>query len=396
MFDQFLQAGANVGHTISDDLNGAQPEGLGRMDSTKADGQRCSAAVAYLHPARNRPNLTVITGAQVHRIAIAGGRATGVVYERSGALVSAWASREVILSAGAINSPQILMLSGIGNPEELCRAGVRIVARNDGVGHNLQDHLNIGLAFNCSKPVSMTWLGHPVGKAYAGTRWLVTKTGPVSSNIWEVGGVIRSDPAVDYPNMQYHLGPMKIEQTGKGFSLAHGFMLHLSQLRQESRGTVRLRTSDPRTAPIIQFNFLATARDLREFRDGLRVTREITRDKALAVLGTSEAFPGAGVKNDIAIDELMRTRLETEFHPSCTCRMGVDDGSVVDPQLRVRGVDGLRVVDASVMPTVISSNLNGPTIMIAEKAADMILGRRALLKVDLAAVRFNSDGSALA
>lgn len=383
VFDQFLEAGANVGHTISDDLNGEQPEGLGRMDSTKGGGQRCSAAVAYLHPARNRSNLTVITGALVHRIVISSGRATGVVYERAGAVVRAGAAMEVILSAGAINSPQILMLSGIGNPEELAQAGVQTVVRNDGVGRNLQDHLNIGLAFNCREPVSMTWLGHPAGKAYAGARWLATKTGPVSSNIWEVGGVIRSDPTVDYPNMQYHLGPMKMEKSGKGFSLAHGFMLHLSQLRQESRGTVRLRTSDPRTAPMIRFNFLATDRDLREFRDGLRVTREITRDKALAVLGTSEAFPGAGVEDDIAIDELMRTRLETEFHPSCTCRMGADDGSVVDPWLRVRGIDGLRVVDASVMPTVVSSNLNGPTIMIAEKAADMILGRRALPKVDL-------------
>lgn len=391
IFEAFFEAGKNNGHSISEDLNGAQPEGLGRMDATKRDGQRCSAYDAYLKPIMHRKNLVVVSGAHVNRVVIDRGRAIGVEFKRNGYELSCTADREVILSAGAINTPQILMLSGIGDPDALARHGILPMIENREVGRNLQDHLNLGLSFRCTKPVSLAWLGHPVGKAYAGARWLATRSGPAASNIWEVGGTIRSSSAVSYPNMQYHLGPMKIEKHANGFGLAHGFMLHLAQLRQRSRGSVQIRSSDPNDTPLIAFDFLAAEDDRIELRDALRVTREIVRDPAFEMLGASEVFPGASFQSNEAIDAIIRSSIETEFHPSCTCKMGTAADSVVDPELLVRGIDRLRVVDASVMPDIVSSNLNAPTIMIAEKAADIILGRLPLEPAQIA--RMNSPSS---
>jgi choline dehydrogenase len=378
IFDAFLAAAEEAGHDISDDLNGAKPEGFARLESTKRNGRRCSAAVAYLHPAAKRPNLSVETGAQVIELLFEGTRAVGVRYRRGGAVREARAEREVILSGGAINSPQILMLSGIGSAEELSRHGIPVRHELPGVGANLQDHMDVVLQFRTRKPVSLAWLRHPWGKLRVGLEWFVTRSGVGASNIFEIGGVIRSNSAVPHANMQYHVAPVVIQYHGSAISLAEGFMVHLSQLRQESRGRIVLRSGNPLDKARIQFRFLATKQDRREFREGIRIIRDIVHQRAFRDLLGGELSPGPEVDSDDGLDAFVRANAETEFHPSCTCRMGHDDMAVVDGELRVRGLEGLRVVDASVMPTVLSANLNGPTIMIAEKAADLILGRSGL------------------
>jgi choline dehydrogenase len=374
IFDLFLAAAADAGHPVSDDLNGAQPEGFARLDSTKKNGRRCSAAVAYLHPIRRRPNLTILTEAHVLKLLFHRSQATGVSYEWHGGQHVAHAERETILCGGAINSPQLLMLSGIGPPQELRRHDIDIVQALPGVGENLQDHMDVALKFSCRRSVSLAWLRHPWGKLYAGARWLLDRSGPAASNIYELGGFVRSNVDEQHPNLQYHVGPVMINQTDSGLDLAEGFMLHLSQLRQKSRGRIGLQSADPRQSPAIQFNFLTIENDRREFRDGIRMSRDIVRQRPLRRIIGEEIDPSPDIVSDLDLDAFVRSRAETEFHPSCTCRMGTDDQAVVDPKLRVHGIESLRVVDASVMPAVVSSNLNGPTIMIAEKAADLILG----------------------
>jgi choline dehydrogenase len=378
LFNKFLEAAAQAGFPISSDLNGAEPEGFARLDSTLRNGRRCSAAVAYLRPALARPNLQVITGALAHRVLLEGKRAVGVTYECRGRLVDARAG-EVILSGGAINSPQLLMLSGVGPVDELTRHGIAIAHELEGVGRNLQDHLDIGLKFRSSRPVSLAWLGNPARRFAAGAQWILSKRGVVASNIFEVGGLIRSNDETPWPNLQYHLSPVLFDYDERGtVTLSEGFMLHCSQLRQESRGRITLASADPRDKARIQFNFLSTENDRREMREGIRITRDIVRQRALADILGEEIAPSPELQSDAELDQFVRQTAETEFHPSCSCRMGTDDLSVVGRDLRVRGLGGLRVVDASVMPQVVSANLNGPTIMIAEKAADLILGRPAL------------------
>jgi choline dehydrogenase len=378
IFDAFLDSAAEAGHVISDDLNGAQPEGFARLDSTKRRGQRCSAAVAYLHPAMLRPNLTIETGALVHRVLIENRRAIGVRYEQRGEEIEVEAAREVILCGGAINSPQLLMLSGIGPAGDLARFDIPLKQDLPGVGSNLQDHMDVGLKFAIKKPVSMEWLDNPFAKAYAGARWFINRSGPAASNIYEVGGFAKSRSDIAHANLQFHLAPVMIDEVGAEMKLARGFMLHLSQLRQESRGCIRLASADPRAKAAITFNFLATEPDRQEFRDGLALVRDIVNGQALRNLGSTSVLPGSGTDSDADIDAFIRAHAATEYHPSCTCRMGVDELAVVDPELRVYGIESLRVVDASVMPSVTSANLNAPTIMIAEKAADMIVGKPAL------------------
>lgn len=375
IFGSFLGAAAEAGFPISNDLNGAGPEGFARLDSTRKGGRRCSAAVAYLRPALSRPNLTVVTGALAHRVLMEGTRAVGVAFETRGRMVAVRALREVILSGGAINSPQLLMLSGIGPGDELSRHGIAIRHELDGVGRNLQDHLDISLKFTCRRPVSLAWLGDPVRRFAAGVQWIFTKRGIVSSNIFEIGGLIRSNETAPWPNLQFHLSPVLFDYAGSKVSLAEGFMLHCSQLRQESRGRITLASADPRQKARIQFNFLSTEKDRQEMREGIRVARDIVHQQAMADILGEEVAPGANLRSDAELDTWVRETAETEFHPSCSCKMGNDDQAVVDSDLRVRGLQGLRVVDASIMPTIISANLNGPTIMIAEKAADKILGR---------------------
>jgi choline dehydrogenase len=378
IFDAFLGAAAEAGHPISPDLNGAAPEGFGRLDTTKKNGRRCSAAVAYLHPVANRPNLVVETEADVMKLVFAAGRAVGLRYRQRGANHTVAARREVILSGGSLNTPKLLMLSGIGPAAELARHGIAVRHDLPGVGANLQDHIDVQMQFRTRAPISLAWLRHPWSKAYAGARWLANRSGPAASNIFEVGGVFSSAVGAGHPNMQIHVAPVMMTVRDQAILLAHGFMLHVSQLRQESRGRLRLASADPTAPPVIEFDFLATARDRQEFRDAIRLMRDLVSRSAMAAIIAEEVLPGPAAASDEALDAHVRASAETEYHPCGTCRMGLDALAVVDAELRVHGIPGLRVVDASVMPTVVSANLNGPTIMIAEKAADIILGRAPL------------------
>ncbi len=379
IFDAFEEASAEAGHRLVEDLNGPDAVGIGRLDCTKVGGRRCSAAVAYLRPALPRKNLFVETGALVHRVVVEAGRATGVEYSQGDAVRSLRARREVILCGGSINSPQLLMLSGIGPADHLRGLGIRPLLDQAHIGANLQDHLDLGMSFRCTEPVSHAWMGSPYGKVRAGLEWMVRQTGPAASNIWEIGGFARAMDDSDLPTVHYHVAPMKIDSRPDGsFGLSHGFALHLSQLRQRSTGRLTLKSASPKDAPRIDFRFFSHPRDVVEMREGVKVTREIAMQAPLKRLGALEVAPGVAARSDAEIDDALRASVKTEFHPSCTCKMGVGEDAVVDPELKVLGIQGLRVVDASVMPHVVGANLNATVIMIAEKAADMIRGRRAL------------------
>ncbi|AFQ51107.1 choline dehydrogenase [Burkholderia cepacia] len=378
LFDAFVQAGEESGYGRTDDLNGFRPEGLGRYDNTTWNGKRSSTAVAYLHPVAHRENLTVLTGASVLQVLLTGDRATGVMFERNGVVSSVAVDREIILSGGAINSPHILMCSGIGPADELRKAGVRTQVELHGVGQNLQDHIDFVMQWKCERAVTWNNLTNPLVQLGLGARWVMNKSGLVSSPIWEAGGVIRTESSPLRPNIQYHFAPVAIDYSGAKIRLIQGFQFHVSQLRQESRGYVGLKSGNPKEAPSINFNFLATDKDKRELVEAAQAARHIVAQPSFRGFAGDEILPGGKYRTDRDLLEYIESAAETEFHPSCTCRMGHDDMAVVDEQLRVRGVDGLRVVDASVMPNVISSNLNATVIMIAEKAADMIRGKAPL------------------
>ena len=373
LYDAFVEAGPQSGFGGSTDLNGFTPEGLGRYDSTKWNGRRCSAAVAYLHPAARRPNLTIETGAMVQRVDIAGNRASGLTYRKGGQTIQVHAAREVILCGGSINSPQMLMLSGIGPEDELRAHGIPLRAHLPGVGQNRQDHVDLMLQWHCTKPVTLARLANPLAKLAAGAKWLVKRTGPVASNIWEAGGLIRTNTDVPSPNIQFHFGPVAVDYIGDKIQLKQGFQLHVSQLRQTSRGRLRLVSDDPDTAPVIAFDFLTTDHDRREMVEGVKAARHIIDQPAFAPFRGAAIYPDANVRTDAQIMDYVRTVSETEFHPSCTCRMGQDAMAVTGPDLKVHGIENLRVVDASVMPTLTSGNTNAPVVMIAERAADLIL-----------------------
>ena len=378
LYDAFVEAGPQSGFGGSKDLNGFQPEGLARLDSTKWNGRRCSAAVAYLHPAARRPNLTIETGAQVSRIDIAGNRAAGLTYVKGGQTISVQAAREVLLCGGAINSPQMLMLSGIGPEDALSAQGITVRNALPGVGQNLQDHVDLMMQWHCTQPITLARLANPLTKLMAGAKWLLSRSGPVASNIWEAGGLIRTNSDAPSPNIQYHFGPVAVDYIGDRIILKQGFQLHVSQLRQTSRGRVTLASADPKQAPRIAFDFLSTDHDRREMVEGVKAARHIVDQPAFAAFRGAAIYPEANVRSDAQILDFVRTTSETEFHPSCTCRMGHDAMAVVGPDLKVHGIENLRVIDASVMPAVISANLNATVMMIAEKAADMIRGRPAL------------------
>jgi len=378
LYDAFVEAGPQSGFGRSDDLNGFQPEGLARLDSTKWNGRRCSAAVAYLHPAARRPNLTIRTGAQVLRVDIAGNRTSGLTYVKGGQTVSVHAAREVLLCGGAINSPQMLMLSGIGPEADLRAQGIPVRNALPGVGQNLQDHVDLMMQWHCTQPITLARLASPLAKLAAGAQWLVNRSGPVASNIWEAGGLIRTNSDVPSPNIQFHFGPVAVDYIGDKIQLKQGFQLHVSQLRQTSRGRLALVSADPTAAPRIAFDFLSTDHDRREMVEGVKMARHIVDQPAFAPFRGRAIYPDTNVKTDAQILDFVRATSETEFHPSCTCRMGHDAMAVTGPDLKVHGIENLRVIDASVMPAVISANLNATVMMIAEKAADIILGRTSL------------------
>ena len=378
LFDAFLEAGSQSGQGVTDDPNGFNPEGVARLDSTTKNGRRSSAAVAHLKPALSRTNLRLINEALVTRVVIKDGRATGVEFTHQGNQFTVHAAKEVLLCAGAIKSPQLLMLSGIGPSEHLQEFGISPIHHLPGVGKNLQDHLSISVINQCLKPVTYHNVDNPLRKLLLGCQWLLTRKGFVASNIWEAGGHIRGYKTVDFPNLQYHFAPIHAEYSGTKIRLFQAFTTQLDQLRPRSRGEIRLLSADPRQRPAAHFNYLSDPFDLDELVQAIKRIRELVSQPAFDAYRGKELLPGSDVVSDPDIEHYIRTNSTTDYHPSCTCRMGNDDMAVVDQEMRVYGVEGLRVIDASVMPDIVSGNLNAPTQMIALKASDFILGRKPL------------------
>jgi choline dehydrogenase len=373
----WLDSAQQAGYSLTEDYNGYAQEGFGRMDMTVRDGTRCSAAKAYLYDARKRPNLKVIEKALVTRILFEGTRAIGVEYERAGQLHQVHAAREVILSGGPINSVQLLKLSGIGPAEELKAHGITVRADRPGVGANLQDHLEFYFQMACTQPITLYGKANLLGKFMVGAQWLLGQSGLGASNQFESCGFIRSRPGIKYPDIQYHFFPMAINYDGSSLASEHGFQAHVGPMRSKSRGTVTLKSADPHDKPKILFNYMSHPDDWADMRACVRLTREIFQQPAFAPFRGREIQPGADIVTDAQIDAFIAEHVESALHPSCTCKMGSlrDPMAVVDPELRVIGVQGLRVVDSGVMPTITTGNLNAPTIMIGEKAADHILGK---------------------
>jgi choline dehydrogenase len=375
LFDAFIEAGLQAGYPFTADMNGYQQEGFGRMDMTIHRGRRWSTARAYLHPAMARPNLAVETGALCSRILFEGRRAVGVAFRRKGRMREVRAAREVILSGGAINSPQLLLLSGIGPADEIGRHGIRVIHDLPGVGRNLQDHLELYVQHACTQPITLYITENPLQRVRIGLEWFLLKRGLATSAHLEAGAFIRRNDTVLHPDLQYHFLPSLVNDHGRQKIGRHAFQAHVGPMRPTSVGYLRLRSADPSVHPEIQPNYLASEQDRLEMRDAVKLTREIFAQPAFDPYRGEEIQPGAAVTTDAGIDAFVRARSDSAYHPSCTCKMGDDEMAVVDGELRVRGLEALRVVDASIMPDVVSGNLNAPTIMIAEKAADMIRGR---------------------
>ena len=373
----WLDAAQEAGYSLSEDYNGFRQEGFGRMDMTVRKGTRCSAAKAYLYSARKRSNLRVIQNALATRVLFDGKRAVGVEFEHGGRPHQVRADREVILSGGSINSVQLLKLSGIGPARELADLGIPVLADRPGVGANLQDHLEFYFQMACTKPVTLYGQANLVGKALAGAQWLFLRSGIGATSHFESCGFIRSRAGIKYPDIQYHFFPMAINYDGSALATEHGFQAHVGPMRSKSRGTITLRSADPRDKPKIRFNYMSHPDDWAEMRACVRLTREIFQQPAFAPWRGREIQPGADCTSDEAIDAFIAEHVESALHPSCTCKIGDlnDPMTVVDPALRVIGVEALRVIDSSVMPSITTGNLNAPTIMIGEKGADLVLGK---------------------
>ncbi|QNH00956.1 choline dehydrogenase [Pseudomonas sediminis] len=381
LFHAMVEAGVQAGYPRTDDLNGYQQEGFGPMDRTVTpEGRRASTARGYLDQARERPNLTIVTHATTDRILFDGKRASGVSYliGNSNNATEARARREVLLCAGAIASPQILQRSGVGPAALLRELDIPLVHELPGVGQNLQDHLEMYLQYACTQPVSLYPALKLLNQPGIGAQWLFAGNGIGASNQFEAGGFIRTRPEFAWPNIQFHFLPVAINYNGSNAVNEHGFQAHVGSMRSPSRGRIQLKSKDPRQHPSILFNYMSHEQDWQEFRDGIRLTREIMAQPALDPYRGREISPGAHVQSDAELDAFIREHAETAFHPSCSCKMGEDDMAVVDSQGRVHGVQGLRVVDASIMPEIITGNLNATTIMMAEKIADRIRGRQPL------------------
>ena len=376
LYEAFIEAGRQAGYAVSADLNGERQEGFGPLDMTVRDGVRWSTANAYLRPAMKRPNLKVVTRALATGIAFDGRRAAGVHYRRDGREQKASARREVILCGGPINSPQLLKLSGVGPAAELRALGIDVVADRAGVGENLQDHLEFTVQVASKQPITLFAHTGLFGRALIGAEWLMRGRGLGASNHFEAGGFIRSRAGVRYPDIQFHFLPMAVAYDGSTLAREHGFQAHVGPMRSKSRGSVRLKSPDPAEPPLIRFNYMSHPEDWIEMRACVRLTREILAQAAFDPYRGREIQPGADCVSDDEIDAFVRDHVESAYHPSCTCKMGspADPFAVVDPETRVIGVEALRVVDSSIMPSITNGNLNAPTIMIGEKAADMIRG----------------------
>ena len=379
----FVQAGRQAGYQLTDDYNGQQQEGFGPMEHTIHKGARWSAAKAYMRPALQRKNCNLIRGL-AQKIVFSGRRAVGVELLAGGGLKTVRAKREVILASSSINSPKLLMLSGIGPAAHLAAHGIEIVADRPGVGQNLQDHLEVYIQMAASQPVSLFKYWNVFGKAWVGLQWALTRGGPGASNQFESAGFIRSAVGVEYPDLQFHFLPIAVRYDGKAASEGHGFQAHIGPMRSPSRGAVTLRSAKPEDSPKITFNYMSTEKDWIDFRRGIRLTREIFAQEAFRPFVKHEIQPGFELQTDAQIDDFIRAHAESAYHPCGTCKMGaVDDPlAVVDPQTNVIGVKGLRVVDSSIFPQITNGNLNGPSIMVGEKASDLILGKTPLARAN--------------
>ncbi len=392
LFAAFFEAAQQAGYPLTDDVNGYRQEGFARFDRNVHRGRRLSAARAYLHPVIRRPNLTVETMAFTTKVVFEGKRAVGVDYLRAGRIQRRARGAEVILCGGAINSPQLLQLSGVGNADELRALDIDLIHDSRGVGENLQDHLEVYIQYASKQPVSIApglrWRNRPK----IGFDWLFFRKGLGATNHFEGGGFARSNDDVDYPNLMFHFLPVAIRYDGTSPTKGHGYQVHIGPMYADTRGTVKITSKDPKKHPALLFNYLSTATDRKEWVEAIRVARDILNQPAFAPYNDGELSPGPGVETDEEILEWVANDAETALHPSCSAKMGIDEMSVVDPlTMRVHGVDGLRVVDASVMPYVTNGNIYAPVMMLAEKAADLILGNTPLPAEDVPYYRYRDN-----
>ncbi len=384
LFKAWLKAGPQAGYDITNDVNGFKQEGVAAFDKNVKRGRRLSAARAYLHPVMKRPNLTVITRAQANKIVFEGKKAVGIEYRHMRRNKVA-TSAEIILCGGAFNSPQLLQLSGVGEAEHLKNLGIDVINDLPGVGQNLQDHLEVYIQYKSKLPVSMQPYLANWRKPFIGLQWLFRR-GPAATNHFEAGGFVRGNPNEPYPNLMFHFLPIAVRYDGSAPEGGHGYQVHVGPMFSDARGSVKIKSTNPREHPAVQFNYLSTEQDRREWIEAVRTARKILTQPAFDDYNAGEVSPGSSVETDQEIIDWVARDAETALHPSCTCRMGSDEQAVIDPDtFRVHGVDGVRVVDASVIPIITNGNIYAPTMMIAERAADAILGNDMLppLEVDL-------------
>ena len=383
LFKAFVEAGQQAGYEVTSDYNGEKQEGFGPMEQTVWKGRRWSAANAYLRPAQKTGNVELVR-ALAQRVVITEGRATGVEVLRGGQREVIEAEREVVLAASSINSPKLLMLSGIGPAAHLAERGIDVVADRPGVGANLQDHLEMYIQMAASQPITLYKHWNLFSKAMIGAQWLFFKRGMGASNQFESAAFIRSKPGIPYPDIQYHFLPIAVRYDGQAAAEGHGFQAHTGPMRSRSRGAVTLRSADPSDDPVIRFNYMSQPEDWEEFRTCIRLTREIFAQEAFKPFVKHEIQPGAAYQTDAELDEVIREHVESAYHPCGTCRMGAadDPGAVVDPEARVIGVEGLRVADSSIFPRITNGNLNAPSIMVGEKVSDHLLGKDPLARAN--------------
>ncbi len=380
LYQAFIDAGVEAGYPETADYNGRQQEGFGPMHMTVGNGVRSSTSNAYIKPAKNRPNLTILTDVLVQRVILKSKVATGIEYLIKGDTKVINANIEVILCAGSIGSPQLLQLSGIGPKNVLKDAGVELQHELPGVGENLQDHLEVYFQYHCKKPITLNSKLNLFSKGLIGVRWILSKTGLGATNHFESCGFIRSRSGLEWPNIQYHFLPAAMRYDGNAAMKGHGYQVHAGVNKVSSRGSIKINSSDPQAKPTILFNYLESEQDRQDWRDCIRLTREVLSQPALDEYNAGEASPGLEVSSDDQIDSWVRANVESAYHPSCSCKMGdlSDTMTVVDSQGNVNGIGKLRVIDSSIFPTIPNGNLNGPTIMLAEKMADIVLGNKPL------------------
>jgi choline dehydrogenase len=385
LYQTFIDAGVQAGYPDTADYNGYRQEGFGPMHMTVKGGVRASTANAYLREALQRPNLHLVSRAMTHRVLLDGKRAVGVEYSVGGKTRTALAGVEVLLSAGSVGSPMLLQLSGIGPRAVLEQAGVPVQHELPGVGENLQDHLEVYFQYRCTQPISLNGKLGLISKGLIGTRWLMFKNGLGATNHFESCAFIRSRAGLKWPDLQYHFLPAAMRYDGRVAFDGHGFQVHVGPNKPASRGRIHIRSADPADTPSIRFNYLQAEQDVADWRAVIRLTREIIAQPAFDAYRGDEIQPGQDIQSDEQIDAWVRQNVESAYHPSCTCKMGADDDplAVLDANCRVRGIAALRVVDSSIFPSITNGNLNAPTIMVAEKAADLILGKTPLPDADV-------------